>query len=147
MPPIPVNGNPDAWPADELANLIAGSLDLTMGTNMFVGEYPEAGIDGTPVADGLYLIEQPGPEPNQEIDTETHVYELWSSSQSTQSAYSLLRRAYDTVERKANYALVNWYVYLSYANSTIKDEGRGKEGNKLFSLGLTLICRNLNNIS
>jgi hypothetical protein len=146
MPPI-TNGNPDAWIVDELANLVAGSLGLTMGTNCFVGELPEAGVNGVPIADGLYFIELPGPMPNQEIDTEEHLVQIWSTSQSTSTAYSLLRRAYDTVERKANYALVNWYVYLSYANSTIRDEGRGAEGNKLFSLGLALICRNLNNIS
>lgn len=146
MPPL-TNGNPEAWVTDELGDLIATTLGLTMDSTMFVGELPEAGINNTPIADGLYLIELPGPEPDKEIDTETHMFELWSTSQSTKSAYSLLHRAYDTVERKANYALVNWYVYLSYANSTIRDEGRGAEGNKLFSLGLTLICRNLNNIS
>jgi len=147
MPPAPQNANPNAWVADEVANLIAGALQLTMGTNMFVGEYPEAGVNGVPIDDGLYLVELVGPPANQEIDTETHVFDLWSSSNSTNTAYSLLHGAYDILERKANYALVNWYVYLSFTNSTIRDEGRGKEGNKLFSLGFTLICRNLNNIS
>lgn len=150
MPPLPPNPDRNAWVADEVANLIAGALGLTIGTNMFVGELPEANINGVPLDDGLYLIELPGPLGKDEdmyLDTETHMFDLWATSASTQSAYSLLHRAYDTIERKANYALVNWYVYLSYANSTIRDEGRGKEGNKLFSLGFTLICRNLNNIS
>jgi hypothetical protein len=150
MPPI--QGQPDrnAWLADEVANLLSSNLGLTMGTNMFVGELPEAGINGTPIQDGLYLIELPGPMGTDEdmyLDTETHMFDLWSTSSSTNSAFELLHRAYDILERKANYALVNWYVYISYANSTIRDEGRGTEGNKLFSLGLTLKCRNLNNIS
>jgi hypothetical protein len=150
MPPIQGQPNRNAWLADELANLIAGSTGLTLGTNMFVGEYPEENVDGVPLSDGLYLIELPGPMGKDEdlyLDTETHLFDLWSTSSDTKTAYSLLHRAYDILERKANYALVNWYVYLSYANSTIRDEDRSREGNKLFSLGVTVICRNLNNIS
>lgn len=147
MPPIIGQPNINAWLADEVGNLIAQGLNLTMGTNIFIGEYPEANINGTPLDDGLYLLELQGPMPNQEIDTETHLFELWSTSSNSNTAYSLLHQAYDILERKANFALVNWYIYLSYANGTIKDEGRGREGNKLFSLGFTLICRNLNNIS
>lgn len=139
--------NPHAWLADEIGNLIAGSLNLTMGQNMFVGELPQASLNNIPDEDALYLIETPGGMPDQEIDTEFHNFDLWSTSSSATSGYSLIHRAYDTIERKANYALVNWYVYLSYANSTIRDEGRGQENNKLFSLGFTVICRNLNNIS
>lgn len=147
MPPVPPNPNRNAWLADEIGNLIAQGLGLTMGTNIFIGELPESNINGVPLDDALYLIELPGTQPDQEIDTEYHMFDLWSTSSDTNSAYSLLHRAYDILERKANFALVNWYVYLSYANSTIRDENRGKEGNKLFSLGFTLICRNLNNIS
>ena len=150
MPPLPPNPNRNAWLADEVGDLITGACGLTMGSNIFVGELPEAGIDGTTIQDGLYLIELPGVMGRDEdlyLDTETHLLEIWSTSSDSKSAYSLLHRAYDTIERKANYALVNWYIYLSYANSTIRDEGRGKEGNKLFSLGVTVICRNLNNIS
>ena len=148
MPPVP-NGqsNIDAWVADEIGNIIASGLGLVLATNFFVGEYPEAGVDGVTIHDGLYLIELPGPQPDNEIDTETHLFTLYSSSSSTTSAYSLLHRAYDILERRANFQLVNYYVYSSYASGTIKDEGRGKEGNKLFSLNFTLICRNLNNIS
>lgn len=147
MPPLPPYPNRNTWLADEIGDLVAQSLNLTMGTNIFVGEYPEGGINGIPVQDGLYIIELPGGMANQEIDTETHMFDLWTSSSSTKSAYSLLHRAYDILERKANFALVNWYVYLSYANSTIRPEARGREGNALFSLGFTVICRNLNNIS
>lgn len=148
MPPIP-NGqaNINSWLADEIGNVIASGCNLTVGTNFFVGEYPEEGIDGQPTTNGLYLIEMQGSQPDQEIDTEYHVFSLYSSSSDTTSAYSLLHQAYDILERRANFQLVNWYVYLSYSNSTIRDEGRGREGNKLFSLSFTLICRNLNNIS
>ena len=150
MPPIIGPHNRNAWVVDEVANLLATALGLTAGVNIFVGEYPEAGVNGEPVADGLYLVGLPGPMGTDEdmyLDTETHMVDIWSSSSNTQSAYELLHRAYDILERKQNYALVNWYVYISYANSTIRDEGRGSEGNKLFSLGETLKCRNLNNIS
>lgn len=150
MPPILGQPNRNAWLADEVGDLLSSNLGLTMGTNMFVGELPEANVNGTPISDGLYLIELPGAMGKDEdmyLDTETHLFELWSTSSDTRSAYSLMHRAYDILERKANYALVNWYVYFSYANSTIRPEGRGREGNALFSLGFTVICRNLNNIS
>ena len=150
MPPIQGQPNRNAWVADELADLISSNLGLVTGTNFFVGEYPEANIDGTPLNDGMYLIELPGPMGKDEdmyLDTETHMFDLYSTSSDTKTAYSLLHRAYDILERKANYALVNWYVYFSFANSTIRDESRAREGNKLFSLGFTVICRNLNNIS
>ena len=150
MPPVPPNANRNAWLADEVGNMIAGALGLVVGTNMFIGEYPEAGVNGVPLDDGLYLIELPGAMGKDEdmyLDTETHMFDLWSTSSDTNTAYSLLHRAYDIIERNENYPLVNWYVYISYANSTIRDEGRAKEGNKLFSLGFTVKCRNINNIS
>lgn len=150
MPPIQGQPNRNAWLADELGDLIATNLGLVAGTNFFVGELPEENVDGTPLDDGLYLIELPGTMGTDEdmyLDTETHMFDLWATSSNSSTGYSLLHRAYDIIERKANYALVNWYIYISYANSTIRDEGRSREGNKLFSLGITVKCRNLNNIS
>lgn len=147
MPPAPSDGNRNADLLDEVGNYLAAGLGMTPDVDFFVGELPEPNIDGTTIKDGLYLIELPGPPPDMEIDTETHVVDIYASGSSTKTIKELLHRAYDILERKANYALVNWYIYLSYANSTIRDEGRGREGNKLFSVGFTLICRNLNNIS
>lgn len=147
MPPAPANGNRNADVIDEIADLLAAGLQMTAGTNIFVGELPEPNVDGEPITNGLYLIELPGPPPDMEIDTETHLVDIWASGSDSKTMKELLHRAYDILERKANFALVNWYIYLSYANSTIRDEGRGREGNKLFSIGFTLICRNLNNIS
>ena len=150
MPPIQGQPNRNAWLAAEVGDLIANNLGLVDGTNFFVGELPEETVDGVPLADGLYLIELPGVMGTDEdmyLDTETHMFDLWSTSSNSQTAFETLHRAYDILERKANYALVNWYVYISFANSTIRDEGRSREGNKLFSLGFTVKCRNLNNIS
>ena len=143
-------GNRNAWIAGELSDLIASSLGLVQDQSMFIGELPEENVSSVPLADSLYLVELPGVMGKDEdmyLDTETHLFDLWSTSSSTKSAYELLHRAYDIIERKQNYPLTNWYVYFSYANSTIRDEGRSREGNKLFSLGFTVICRNLNNIS
>lgn len=150
MPPAPTNGNRDADVIDEIGDYLAAGLGKIMGTDMFVGELPEPHVDGVPPSDGLYIIELPAALGNDEdmyLDTEVHIFELWSSSSDSNTAKSLLRRAYDILERKGNYALVNWYIYFSFAHSTIRDEGRGREGNKLFSLGFTIKCRNLNNIS
>lgn len=147
MPPAPTDGNPNAWVLDEIAQYVAAGLGLTLGTNCFVGQLPEPNVNGTPIADGLYLIEQQGPTPDLYIDTETHLISLYASSSSTKTAYELIARAFSLLHRKGNYALTNWYIYFSYANGTIRDEDRGPEGNKLFSLSCSLICRNLNNIS
>lgn len=147
MPPAPTNGNRNAWLVDEVADFVALGLGKTLGQDMFVGELPEPNIDGTPPSDGLYLIEVAGVMPDQYLDTETHMVDFWVSSSDAKTGYSLLHEAYDILHRKANYALTNWYVYFSSANSTIRDEGRGREGNKLFSIGFTIVCRNLNNIS
>lgn len=147
MPPAPSDANRNAWVLDELGDFLATNLGLTVGSNLFIGELPEAGLNGTPIADGLYLIGMPSPQPDQYVDTETVMFDIWSTSSSSKSAYELLHRAYDILQRKANYSLVNWYIYFSYASGNIRDEGRSQEGNKLFSLGLTLVCRNLNNIS
>jgi hypothetical protein len=150
MPPAPTDGNRNADVLDEVADYLASGLGLTMGVNMFNGELPEPNEDGVAPSDGVYLIELAGalgqPE-DMYLDTETHLFDLWASSSSTITAKTLLHQAYDILERKANYPLVNWYIYFSYANSTIRDEGRGREGNRLFSLGFTIKCRNLNNIS
>lgn len=147
MPPPPTNGNRNAWLLDEIMNLVAGATQGVIGTNVFVNELPEPNVNGTPIQDGLYVISLPSPSPDGEIDTETHIIEFWTSSSSTNTAYQLMHTVYDILHRKANYALVNWYVYSSLANGIIKPEGRGLENNALFSLSFTVICRNLNNIS
>ena len=60
MPPLPPNPDRNAWLADEVGDLLASNIGLTMGTNIFVGEYPEENVDGVPLQDGLYIIELPG---------------------------------------------------------------------------------------
>lgn len=149
MPPAPQNGNRYADPLVELATFIANGMQMTLGQNVFIGELPQPGVNSLPAdnVDAVYFIEMPGPEPDEYIDTETYLFEIWSSSPDTANGKVLLRRIYDILERKGNYALTNWYVYFSYANSTIRDESRGREGNRLFAQGWTIICRNLNNIS
>jgi hypothetical protein len=147
MPPAPLNGNRDVDVADELLDFLASGLSMAPGSNIFLGTLPEPGINGEVPLSGLYIQELPGPAPDMYIDTETHLFDIWTSNTDSQAGKVLLRRVYDILERKGNYALTNWYIYFSYANSTIRDEGRGREGNKLFSLSVTLICRNLNNIS
>lgn len=147
MPPLPPNPNRYVDVIDEIADFLSTNLQMTMGSNFFVGDLPEAGTGGTTVQDALYLVENPGPPPDMYIDTETHLFDVWSTSSSTSTAKVLQRRVYDILQRKGNYPLKNWYIYFSYANSTIRDEGRGREGNKLFSQSFTIICRNLNNIS
>lgn len=147
MPPAPSNPNRNSDVLDEVASYLAAGLGLVLGTTFFNGELPESGINGTPQGDSMYMIELPGPSPDPYIDTEVHLFDLWTSSQSTVSAKELLHRAYDILHRKGNYALTNWYIYFSQANSTIKDESRGREGNRLYSVGFTITCRNLNNVS
>ena len=139
--------NPNVWLIDEVADRICTELGLNMGISFFVGELPEPGIDGQTIQDALYLIEMPGPPPDQYVDTETHLFDLWVSSSDTKSASVLLTKAYNLIHRAANYTLVNWYVYFSHVTTTIHDESRGREGNKKLSVGFTVICRNLNNLS
>lgn len=143
----PTNGNPYAWILDEIADLVASTIHRTVGTDLFVGELPEPHVNGVPPSDGLYLVQLPSGQPDQYIDTETITVQFWSSSSDTKTGYELLRNVFNIFQRKANYAMTNWYVYFSYANGNIIDEGRGAENNKLFSINITFICRNLNNIS
>lgn len=152
MPPVPTNGNRDADLMLELANYIdAGIAGVTLGVNFFVNELPEPGLANLPdITDALYMIEMPGPLGQDEdmyLDTETAKFDMWASSSSSTTAKTLLRQVYDILERKGNYALVNWYVYFSYADGTIRPESRGREGNRLYSQSWTIKCRNLNNIS
>jgi hypothetical protein len=149
MPPAPTNGNPMADIVDELATFIAATLNMQLGVNVWVGELPETGLGGVPSSaiNSLYFIQMPGPAPDPYIDTETYIIDVWSTGSDSVSAKSLLRSVYDILHRKGNYELNNWYIYFSEASSTIRDESRGREGNKLFALTITLISRNLNNIS
>jgi hypothetical protein len=137
----------NVWIIDEVADKLCTDLGLTIGYNFFIGELPEPGIDGQTIQDALYIVEMPGPPPDQYLDTETHLFDLWASSSDTKSASVLLVKAYNMLHRAANYTLVNWYVYFSYVSSTIHDDSRGREGNKKLSMGITVICRNLNNLS
>lgn len=132
---------------DEVTDFVASSLGFTAGQNIFVGQLPEPGMNGVAPLSGVYLVELPGPMPDQYLDTETHVFDIWSSSTDSLKAKQSLRQVYDLLHRNLHWTTTNWLVYFSYANSTIKDEGRGREGNKLFSLSVSLICRNLNNLS
>lgn len=147
MPPPPANGNRTIDMLDEVCDYVSSAMGMTMGKNFFNGELPEPGINGQTAPDGVYTVELPGPPPDMYIDTETHLVQFWSVSSDSRESKAVLRRIYDILERKGNYALVNWYVYFSYANATIKDEGRNAEGSKRFSLDVAFICRNLNNIS
>lgn len=126
---------------DEIVDYLAAGLRMTAGTNIFNGELTKDAVDG------LYLIELPGPEPDKYLDTETHIIEIMGRSNDTKEAKVLLRRAYDILQRKGNYQLVNWYIYFSNATGTIRDEDRDAEGGKLFSQTWQFICRNTNNIS
>lgn len=149
MPPAPTNGNPHADLVLEVATYLAAGLNMTLGQNLFVGRLPEpglAGVENTSM-DALYIKEMPGPAPNEEIDTETYLFDIWTSSPDTANGKALLRSVYDILQRKGNYALTNWYVYISKANSTIRDEPNSREGSSLHSQGWTFICRNLNNLS
>jgi hypothetical protein len=149
MPPAPTNGNRDADLMLELANYLANGLNMTLGVNVFIGELPEPGINGVPATnvDAIYLVEMPGPEPDEYVDTETYLVDIWSSSSDSTNARALLRRVFDILQRQGNYTLTNWYVYFSSASGTIRDESRGREGTRLCSQSWRLITRNLNNIS
>lgn len=145
-----MSGNRNAWLADEVGDYLASGLGLVAGSSLYVGELPEANISGEPLKDSIFIIELPMPlskAENMYIDTETHMLQIWSTSSSADTAYELIHRVYDMLHRRANYSFNNWYIYFSQADSTIKDEGRGRENNKLFSLSVTLICRNVNNLS
>lgn len=147
MPPAPINGNRYIDLLDELATFVSTQLGMTLGVNFFIGELPETGINSVANQDVIYFVATPAPAPDMYVDTETRMLDIYAVSSSSQTAKVLLRRIYDILQRKGNYTLVNWYVYFSYANSTIRDEDRTQEGSKLFSQSWTLICRNLNNIS
>ena len=139
--------NANTWLIDEVADHLISALGMTSGANFFVGEYPEPGIDGQTVQNALWLIEMPGPAPSAYLDTETHLFDLWVSSSDTESASILLMRAFNVIHRAANFPLANWYVYSSLVTTTIHDESRGQEGDKKLSLGFTVVCRNMNNLS
>lgn len=150
MPPAPQNGNPEADILLELATFLAADPNnkLTLASNLFLNTYPEPGLSGVPDnPEGLFLNLLPGPAPDEYIDTETFMVDIWASAPDTNAAQALLRQVFNILQRKGNYTLQNWYVYFSSASGTIRNESRGTEGNRLMSQTWRLIARNLNNIS
>lgn len=118
---------------------------------IFVGELPEkvTDPDGSDhdVIEAVWLVESPGPAPQDYIDTEYPIIDFWVRSPHTDRAHQLLELVYDNFHRRYGYETANWHIYFSKALGSIVDVDRDQNGGKLFRLSVQFICRNLNNIS
>lgn len=113
----------------------------TVGTDIFIGELPQD------VTAGFFLVNAPSPAPHQYLDTEYNVIDFWYRTPYTETGLQKMEQIKQTLHRRENYQLQNWYIYFSEALGSISDVDRDREGGKLLRVSIQFICRNLSGIS
>ncbi len=108
---------------------------------IFIGEMPDE------VNEGFLVVNVPSPQPQQYVDTEYTVIDIWSRSPHTDRGMQMLREVYGLYHRRYNWTTNNWHIYFSQALGSIVDMDRDINSGKLFRLSIQFISRNLNNIS
>lgn len=118
---------------------------------IFYGELPAEviGLDEQmhAIPEALLIVPVASPPPQQYIDTEYPIFDVWAKSPHTDRAYQMLQQVYDIYHRRYNWDTVNWHIYWSRALGSIVDADRDLEGGKLLRLSVQFVCRNLNTIS
>lgn len=127
--------------ASEIADYLAARGIGTVGTDIFIGTFPET------ITSGMYIVDAPSPPPHQYLDTENVVLDFWYRHPKTKLAYEKLRAVYNLLHRKENWQTENFHIYFSEALGQIRDNDRDREGGKLYSISLQFIVRNINTVS
>lgn len=108
---------------------------------IFVGTMPVGIVEGVMIS----MVNSPPPE--RYIDTEYQIIDVWVKSPHSDRAFDLMRRIYDTYNRRYHWDTASWHIYFSDAIGSTYDASRDGEGSKLLRLSLQFMCRNLNNVS
>lgn len=122
---------------DDIADYIEQNSTGSIGSNIFIGEFP------IKQSDAVMLVAMPSLEPDQVFDVYEQVIEFWSRSESSITAYRLLQGVQDIIHRRGNYQTANYHVYFSHSLGSINDGGRDAERRKIYSLLMRVIYRPL----
>lgn len=139
--------------AADMANQGLGVFDTAdpADRTIFYGEMPTEvlGLDEEmhPIVEALLIVPVASPPPQQYIDTEYPIFDVWAKSPHTDRAYAMLQQVYDIYHRRYHWDAGNWHIYWSRALGTIVDADRDLEGSKLLRLSVQFVCRNLNTVS
>lgn len=121
---------------EEIADYLEDESIGTVGTDIFIGELP---LDNDSV---IALMVAPSPEPNRAIPYYTQYIDVWARYADYSDGVSKLQEVMDLLQRRENYELPSYHVYLSYALGMIEDNDRDQERRHLLKVSFGVVYRN-----
>lgn len=118
---------------EEIADLLASQGVGTVNTDIFIGDIEHN------KENGLFLINEPSPEPNQAIQIYDQVIGFWSRYKKTNLGYSKLKSVQDVLHQRSNYTLASYHVFFSHNLGMIDDMDRDVQERKLHKLSMRFI--------
>lgn len=107
----------------------------TVNTDIFLGELP---LDKS---DCIALISAPSPAPDRSIPYYTQNIDVWARFSDYSEGVSKLQEVMDELQRKENYSITGYHVYLSYALGMIDDLDRDTERRHLLKVTFGVVYR------
>ncbi len=128
--------------ADWLAQIEGDdTLDLTVGTNLFVGEFPEN------VEDAIMLVSVPSDQPDKYTGVEYQTIDIWSRYADHGAGDAKIQKIFVLLHRTAVLFLPDYQVYNIKALGRIDDLDSDVNGRKLLKATFELTYRQLDLIS
>lgn len=133
--------------AKELGQLLEDNGIGTLGTDIFVGEFPKDNDSGNGIQSGLYLESISGEGQDEYLSIRYENIDIWSLDPLYETAHDTLKSVHNLLSRGQNYITDNYNVYFSHDISGIGDYGRTEDGLKMWKFTLRTIYRDVNLIS
>ena len=92
---------------------------------------------------GVFAIDSPAPEPDQQTPIEYFAIDFWSINAVSETAYQDLRNIFQLLHQAHHYDTSNWQIYFSHSLGSIEDNDRNIEGRKIYKLSVIFITRSL----
>lgn len=132
--------------SSELAQYIDTRTTLTLGTDLFIGEFPKTNSAGK-TQRGVYLVELGGDGQDAYLDVFYNDFDIWSVDPLTPQSYGQLRSILDVMGRNQNFDLTGYHIFFSHDISGIMDMDRTIDGLKMYKATIRLIYSDRNLIS
>ncbi len=132
--------------ASQLADWLAGiegddTLDLTIGTNLFIGEFPEK------IEDAIMLVSVPSDQPDKYTGVEYQTIDIWSRYKDHGAGDAKIQKIFKLLHRTAVLYLPDYHVYNIKALGRIDDLDSDANSRKLLKATFELTYRKLDLIS
>lgn len=122
-----------AFLAQEIATFLEEENIGTVGGDIFIGDLTAR------EENGLYILNEPSPEPNRALQIYDQVIGFWTRYKKTNTGYAKLQEVQDLLHQRSNYLLTPYYVFFSHNMGMIEDMDRDVQRRKLHKLSVRFI--------